>query len=106
MTRGADATDSERIVPSEMGRTRMRACMSCSLVKSMGQFVAFGCENCPFMDYQGDRERVSACTTTAFVGLYVLIKPKESWVAKWQRVGTCILQLCTRISTICICSEV
>jgi transcription elongation factor SPT4 len=88
MVRGDNSTEAERLVPSEMVHSRQRACMSCSLIKSTAQFVSYGCENCPFMGYQSDRERVSACTTPAFVGCYITIKPKESWVAKWQRTGT------------------
>jgi Spt4/RpoE2 zinc finger len=88
MVRGDDSTEADRLVPSEMVHSRQRACMSCSLIKSTAQFVSYGCENCPFMGYQSDRERVSACTTPAFVGCYITIKPKESWVAKWQRTGT------------------
>lgn len=82
---GDDESEAARVVPSELVSSRMRACMSCSLVKSLNQFIAYGCENCPFMDYENDRERVAACTTPAFTGLYVTTKPKESWVAKWQR---------------------
>lgn len=81
----AEAGDAERIVPSELTNSKMRACMSCSIIKSMSQFTEFGCENCPFMQYEGDKERVGACTTNAFTGCYVMLKPKTSWVAKWQR---------------------
>ena len=62
--------------------------MSCSLIKTVAQFVSDGCENCDFMGYQMDRERVNACTTSAFVGAFVSIKPRTSWVAKWQRVSS------------------
>jgi Spt4/RpoE2 zinc finger len=96
MARGdGGSTEAERIVPSEMVHSRQRACMSCSLIKSTAQFVSYGCENCPFMSYQSDRERVSACTTPAFVGCYITIKPKESWVAKWQRTGLLSVALAT-----------
>jgi transcription elongation factor SPT4 len=82
------ANEAEGIVPSELAQSRQRACLSCSMIKTTAQFVKFGCDNCPFMGYDDDRERVAACTTPAFTGCYVLIKPKESWVAKWQRVST------------------
>lgn len=85
--RGA-ATEADQIVPSELTSSKMRACMSCSIIKSLSQFVEYGCENCEFMNYDGDKERAGACTTNAFTGCFVLLKPKESWVAKWQRVRT------------------
>lgn len=86
--RGSEGTDAERTVPAEQTNSKFRACMSCSIIKTFNQFTEFGCENCPFMDYEGDRERVGDCTTNAFTGMYVLLKPKDSWVAKWQRMRT------------------
>mmetsp|Transcript_21165 Transcript_21165/g.36373 ORF Transcript_21165/g.36373 Transcript_21165/m.36373 type:complete len:121 (-) Transcript_21165:1890-2252(-) len=70
------------VVPNAF--TKLRACLSCSLVKTMGQFHESGCENCPFLSMGGDTERVQECTTTAFQGMYCLIKPQDSWVAKFQ----------------------
>lgn len=35
-----------------------------------------------------DTEQVIRCTTSNYDGLIALIKPEESWVAKWQRIGT------------------
>lgn len=40
------------------------------------------------MGYQGDKERVLSCTTSSFTGAYVALKPRMSWVAKWQRVAS------------------
>lgn len=34
-----------------------------------------------------DQQRVIECTTSKFDGLISLIRPEESWVAKWQRIG-------------------
>mmetsp|Transcript_20031 Transcript_20031/g.49163 ORF Transcript_20031/g.49163 Transcript_20031/m.49163 type:complete len:126 (-) Transcript_20031:52-429(-) len=79
--------DDASMVPSELSLAKLRACMSCSLVKSTHQFFVNGCENCPFLNMQNDREQVSACTTASFSGIYSLMNPKDSWVAKWQRVG-------------------
>lgn len=78
----------DSVVPSDLANSRMRACMSCSIIKAQAQFVNYGCENCPFMNFQDDRERVGACTTNSFTGCFALFKPKQSWVAKWQRVRT------------------
>lgn len=38
-----------------------------------------------------DSQRVMECTTSKFDGLISLIRPEESWVAKWQRVGACVV---------------
>ena len=77
------------------------------------QFVDIGCENCPFLNMDGDSGRVTDCTTVNFTGyaeLYLhiswliilltllsqqvlipflcrmiaLIDPEASWAAKWQ----------------------
>jgi len=64
-----------------------RACMTCSLVKTFTQFYDTGCENCYFLQMQDNRSRVSECTTAYFEGLIAMMQPKESWVAKWQRIG-------------------
>lgn len=58
----------DHVVPPEWTQSKLKACMSCSLIKTIQQFVQDGCDNCPFMSYEGDRERVTACTTSQFVG--------------------------------------
>ena len=45
-----------------------RACMTCSLVKTFGQFYDQGCENCSFMNMHENRQRVSECTSAYFEG--------------------------------------
>lgn len=57
-----------RVVPLEIAQSKLRACMSCSLIKTVNQFNEDGCENCPFLKYDGDKERISLCTTSQFVG--------------------------------------
>ncbi|KAK4538426.1 hypothetical protein CDCA_CDCA17G4451 [Cyanidium caldarium] len=76
-------------VPADMQPAKLRACLSCALVKAVHQFVADGCENCPNLlePGTGDRERVMAFTTAEFSGLVAMVKPQESWVARWQRSG-------------------
>jgi transcription elongation factor SPT4 len=32
-------------------------------------------------------ERVDECTSANFDGMIAVIKPEESWVARWQRIG-------------------
>jgi hypothetical protein len=51
--------------PTEWGKG-LRACVACRLLKTADQFVDGGCENCPFLAMDGDRERVYDCTTTEF----------------------------------------
>lgn len=63
---GQDVGD--HVVPSEMAQSKLKACMSCSLIKTTQQFAQDGCDNCPFMSYLNDRERIGACTTSQFVG--------------------------------------
>ncbi|XP_003746760.1 transcription elongation factor SPT4-A [Galendromus occidentalis] len=65
----------------------LRACMLCSLVKSVDQFEDMGCENCDkYLQMKGNREQVYHCTSTRFDGIIALMQPEDSWVAKWQRL--------------------
>ncbi|KAF6004522.1 hypothetical protein CCYA_CCYA02G0596 [Cyanidiococcus yangmingshanensis] len=84
-----EAADTIVVVPSEIQSSKLRACLSCGLVKSVAQFLAYGCENCPGLIEAGtgDRERVLTFTTTEFSGITALYKPKRSWVARWQRLS-------------------
>lgn len=67
---------------------KLRACMLCSLVKGYDQFYHDGCSNCePLMSIRGSADRVYDCTTTAFSGLIAMMKPTDSWVGRWQRLG-------------------
>ncbi|GBG30937.1 Transcription elongation factor SPT4 [Hondaea fermentalgiana] len=70
-------------VPDEM--KGLRACIICLLVKTYTQFYNDGCPNCNFMDW-GEREIVEGATTKNFEGLVAMMQPKDSWVAKWQRI--------------------
>ncbi len=51
------------------------------------QFLTSGCENCGFFGMEGDRERVSDCTTPNFQSLLTVMDPSTSWTAKWQHLG-------------------
>lgn len=51
--------------PTEFNRN-LRCCVPCRLVKTYDQFLQQGCENCPFLEMEGDRERIEDCTTTEF----------------------------------------
>ena len=72
------------IVPADM--KNLRACLFCSLVKTFQQFEMFGCENCTFLEMEEDKDKVNECTSVSFEGMIALMKPEESWVAKWQRL--------------------
>ncbi|KAG2766533.1 hypothetical protein JG687_00014512 [Phytophthora cactorum] len=64
----------------------LRACMTCSLIKTFTQFYDTGCENCAFLQKADNRQRVAECTSAYFEGMIAMMQPKESWVAKWQRI--------------------
>jgi len=66
---------------------QLRACLSCSLVKSMEQFETDGCDNCDvFLHMKSNREAVYDCTSGNFDGMVASCKPEDSWVCKWQRI--------------------
>ena len=46
----------------------LRACMTCSLVKTFTQFYDTGCENCAFLQMADNRQRVAECTSAYFEG--------------------------------------
>ncbi|CAG8790169.1 43882_t:CDS:2 [Gigaspora margarita] len=67
---------------------QLRACLVCSLVKNTEQFRKEGCENCePFLQFKRHPERVQECTSTNFDGLIALMKPDDSWVARYKKIG-------------------
>jgi len=72
------------IVPADL--KNLRACLFCSLVKTAQQFEMFGCENCPFLEMEEDKDKVNNLTSASFEGLIAMMKPEDSWVAKWQRL--------------------
>mmetsp|Transcript_49 Transcript_49/g.71 ORF Transcript_49/g.71 Transcript_49/m.71 type:complete len:128 (+) Transcript_49:201-584(+) len=83
----ADAIDQEMVasVPTDM--RGLRACIPCLLVKTFTQFYEEGCENCQFLEMEGNRDRCLEVTTDQFEGLVSVMKPKESWVGRWIRVS-------------------
>ena len=65
----------------------LRACMVCSLVKTLDQFEKDGCDNCEaVLHFRSNRENVYDCTSTNFDGLVASCIPRDSWVCKWQRI--------------------
>ncbi|PSC73674.1 transcription elongation factor SPT4-like protein 2-like [Micractinium conductrix] len=77
--------DGDKLVaqpPTDLGKS-LRCCVPCRLVKTFEQFYEQGCENCPFLEMEGDRERVFDCTTSEFKGMVSVVDPTSSWCAKW-----------------------
>uniref|UniRef100_H2ZEU0 Transcription elongation factor SPT4 n=1 Tax=Ciona savignyi TaxID=51511 RepID=H2ZEU0_CIOSA len=79
------ANASMETVPKSL--RNMRACLLCSLIKTLDQFEYDGCENCDeYLHMRGNRDMVYDCTSSSFDGLISMMAPDESWVAKWQRI--------------------
>uniref|UniRef100_A0A3P9NQL7 Transcription elongation factor SPT4 n=1 Tax=Poecilia reticulata TaxID=8081 RepID=A0A3P9NQL7_POERE len=75
-------------VPKDL--RHLRACLLCSLVKTIDQFEYDGCDNCEsYLQMKGNREMVYECTSSSFDGVVAMMSPEDSWVAKWQRIGNC-----------------
>jgi transcription elongation factor SPT4 len=73
------------IVPKDL--RHLRACLVCSLVKTVEQFELDGCDNCEsFLGLQNNRDAIDDCTSSNFDGLIAMMAPEDSWVAKWQRI--------------------
>ena len=68
--------------PAEM--VGLVSCMGCRLVKTFRQFYDDGCDNCTFLDIREDQHRVAECTTGYFDGMMAIMRPNESWVARWM----------------------
>ena len=65
----------------------IRACKRCGLLKTLGQFIEHGCENCPFLNMAEEgSQQVARCTTAFFEGQIAVMDPRDSWAAKWIRV--------------------
>uniref|UniRef100_A0A915K3X7 Transcription elongation factor SPT4 n=1 Tax=Romanomermis culicivorax TaxID=13658 RepID=A0A915K3X7_ROMCU len=66
----------------------LRACLLCSLVKSLEQFESDGCDNCEqYLQMKHDQDKVYDCTSSNFDGFIALMNPADSWVAKWQKIN-------------------
>uniref|UniRef100_A0A8C3UTF4 Transcription elongation factor SPT4 n=1 Tax=Catharus ustulatus TaxID=91951 RepID=A0A8C3UTF4_CATUS len=70
-------------VPKDL--RHLRACLLCSLVKTIDQFEYDGCDNCEtYLQMKGNREMVYDCTSSSFDGIITMMSPEDSWVSKWQ----------------------
>eukprot|EP00900_Chrysochromulina_parva_P022942 jgi/Chrpa1/5281/Chrysochromulina_OHIO_Genome00006718-RA len=66
--------DALPVVP--LGDKKLRACL----------FFREGNDNVPCLSMAGDREMVYECTSANFDGMVAMMKPHESWVARWQGI--------------------
>ena len=72
--------------PNDMHR--LRACVTCNLIKTEKQFIQAGCDNCKmyvtrnygFVDY----------TTPNFEGLIAITDPKTSWISRHLNLSSCV----------------
>jgi len=64
----------------------LRACLSCRLIMSEEQFYENGCPNCSFLQLDGNRHGIFECTTPNFNGMIALLKPNDSWVARFNEL--------------------
>ena len=51
------------------------------------RFFQDGCENCPFLELAERQDRVASCTTASFDGVVAMMKPEESWIARWEGIN-------------------
>merc|ERR1711872_80164 len=69
----------------------LRACLVCSLVKTLDMFETDGCDNCDeFLRMKNNRDQVYDCASANFDGFIALMSHEDSWVAKWQRINRCV----------------
>ncbi|CAL4073754.1 unnamed protein product [Meganyctiphanes norvegica] len=77
------------VIPKDL--RGLRACLVCSLVKTMDMFEMDGCDNCDeFLRMKNNRDNVVDCTSTNHDGLIAMMVPEDSWTAKWQRTNRCV----------------
>jgi transcription elongation factor SPT4 len=67
------------IIMSRRPQKDFRACLLCSIVLTLREFVDSGCPNC-----QDLMSSAHDGTTSNWEGSIALINPNESWVSKWQ----------------------
>ncbi|CAK8698474.1 transcription elongation factor SPT4-like [Clavelina lepadiformis] len=65
----------------------LRACLLCSLIKTIDQFDYDGCDNCEeYLHLKNNRDTIFDCTSSSFDGTISMMSPDDSWVAKWQGI--------------------
>ncbi|KAH8740938.1 hypothetical protein FG386_002484 [Cryptosporidium ryanae] len=66
---------------------RLRSCLSCKIILSDQQFFESGCPNCTHLAMEYDRQKVNSSTTMSFKGMITILKPNQSWVARYNRLN-------------------
>ena len=74
------------VVP--LGDKKLRACLVTGLVKTEDQWYRDGNDNIDCLNMKGDRDMVMECTSAQFDGLVAMMKPHESWAARWQGISS------------------
>ena len=82
----ADDEDFDQLPVVPLGDKKLRACMVTGLVKTEDQFYREGNDNVPCLNMMNDRDMVQQCTSANFDGLIAIMKPPESWAARWQGI--------------------
>ncbi|TRY53015.1 Spt4/RpoE2 zinc finger [Cryptosporidium tyzzeri] len=77
---------------------RLRACLSCRIILSDQQFYEGGCPNCTHLAMEFDRQKVNSCTSMSFKGMISMLKPNESWVARYNKLLPNIVPGCYAVS--------
>ena len=83
-----DAGDLDQLPVVPLGDKKLRACLVTGLVKTEDQFLREGNDNVPCLQMTGERDMVQECTSANFDGLIAIMKPTESWCARWQGIST------------------
>ena len=80
-----DGMEKMPVVP--LGDKKLRACLVTGLIKTEEQFYREGNDNLEnVIQMQGDRQMVLDCTSNQFDGMIAVMKPEESWAARWQGI--------------------
>uniref|UniRef100_A0A672SNK9 Transcription elongation factor SPT4 n=1 Tax=Sinocyclocheilus grahami TaxID=75366 RepID=A0A672SNK9_SINGR len=67
-------------VPKDL--RHLRACLLCSLVKTIDQFEYDGCDNCEsYLQMKGNREMVYECTSSSFDGVIIQLSSVTAWMS-------------------------
>ncbi|BFZ54894.1 transcription elongation factor spt4 [Savitreella phatthalungensis] len=80
---GATTATLQKVLPS--GSRNLRACMLCSIVLTARQFEERGCPNCE--NILRTTERMELVTSPNHEGRIAVMRPHDSWVARWQRTA-------------------
>lgn len=69
---------SHQVYSAPSSLKKLRACLSCHLIKTEEQFLKEGCENCKNFFNKNE-------ITQHFKGMIAITNPRYSWCAKWLK---------------------